>query len=199
MRNYEPIRIPFDLNFDQKSKKELKPYFTWFTSIFGERVDALTNLVKSTPGFEDWNPDFRPESLNTLGRWLADNVETRERTREEKMQIYEKAPSWFKAVSIGSKELTNTTVLLAVDVAIYLSQVFLKNNEALFWDQHLARKNDVDYGHAVLRGFGNLHLNPIRMAIALAYGIAHGWRTADGLREIYDIWVNNIPAGDKSS
>ena len=86
-----------------------------------------------------------------------------------------------------------------MDVAIYLSQVFLKNNEALFWGQHLARKNDVDYGHAVLRGFGKLHFNPIRMAIALAYGIAHERRTADGLREIYDIWVNNIPAGDKSS
>lgn len=193
MRNYDPISFSFALNFDEKSKKELKPYYAWFTSIIPERLGVLTNTVKATPGVEDWKPDFTPESLNELGRWFANNVQTRLRTDEEKEEIYRRAPQWFRAVSIESKELTDDTVSLAVDVGMYLSQVLLKNNETLFWDQHLARKDDVDYGHAVLRGFGKLHFNPVRMAIALAYGIVHGRRTGDGLREIYDIWVKNIP------
>lgn len=52
---------------------------------------------------------------------------------------------------------------------------------------------NLDYGQAVLRGFGKLHFNPVRMAIALAYGIVLGRRTGDGLRELYDIWVKHIP------
>jgi hypothetical protein len=65
------------------SKKDLRAYFEWFLAIIPERIKELTSAVKSTLGFEDWEPDFSPASLNLLGEWFASQVETRPRTPEE--------------------------------------------------------------------------------------------------------------------
>jgi hypothetical protein len=193
MQDYELIRFPILLTFKEIGKKELGAYYAWFMSILSDRLEILRNTVNATGGFEDWQSDYSPDSLNKLGHWFANNVQTRQRSKEEKAEIYRKAPPWFQEVKIEDKELTDETFSLAVDVGIYLSQVFLRNNKTLFWGQHLARKDDVDYGHAVLLGFGKLFFSPLRMTVALAYGIVYKRRTAEGLRELYDTWVKLIP------
>jgi hypothetical protein len=171
------------------SKKELKDYFQWFMDIMPQRLDELTNAVKQTPGFETWEADFTPDSLARLGEWFAAQVETRLRTKEEMQEITSRSTY---PIDIPSEELTNRTFSLAMDIGMYMSQVFLKNHHSLRWDQPFGGKKDADYGQPVLVGFGAAPFNPVWMIVTLAYGLASKKKTGERLRELYDIWAKMI-------
>lgn len=79
-----------------------------------------------------------------------------------------------------------------MDLGIYLSQVFLRNNSSLKWDQFFGSKRFIDYGQPVLVGFGKVPFNPLRMMRTLAYGLAEKTYGGQGLRDIYDIWSKMI-------
>lgn len=187
---YETIQPPFTLKFREMSKKELKDYFAWFQGILPQRLNELTKAVKETPGFEEWEANFTPASLDRLGEWFASQVETRPRTKEEIEEIVGRSPY---PVDISNEELTNRTFSLAMDIGMYLSQVFLKNHSSLRWDQPFGNKKFVDYGQPVLMGFGVVPFNPVRMMVTRAYGVSKE-RTSKSLRELYETWVKMIRA-----
>jgi hypothetical protein len=181
---YETVQPPFTLNFPEMSKKELKAYFRWFQEIMPERIAQLASAVKSSPGFETWQPDFSPNSLDALGDWFATQVETRPRTQEEIDAFNAQSPY---SIERSDRELTNRTFSLAVDIGMYLSQVFLQNHPSLKWDQPLGSKRFIDYGQPVLIGFGDLGpANPVGWIVTLAYALHKKTRTGKRLREIYD-------------
>ena len=191
MTAYSTIQPPFTLNFSEMSKAELRNYFKWFQDITPERIAQLAFVVQSSPGFENWQSDFSPDSLNALGDWFAGQIETRPRTKEEIDDFNAKAPF---PIEISDSELTNRTFSLAMDIAMYLGQVFLKNHPSLKWDQPLGGKRNIDYGQPVLAGFwdGKVPFNPVGMVVTFAYGLKRQSRTGGGLREIYERWSNNI-------
>jgi hypothetical protein len=187
---YHTLQPPFTLKFDEMSKKELRNYFQWFQSVMPERIMELANAVQASPGFEKWVPDYTPESLVSLGKWLSKNLETRSRTPEEFAEINTKSPYQ----SISSVAPTNKAFSVAVDTGMYLSQVFLKNHPSLKWDQPLkGSKRFIDYGQPVLVGFGVVPFNPVRMTVTLMDGLVEGSRTDEGLRKIYDNWSKKVP------
>ena len=188
---YATIQPPFTLKFREMSKKELKDYFAWFQNTLPQRLDVLTDAVKQTPGFETWQADSTPESLELLGNWFAMQVETRPRTDDEIQEIKDRSTY---PIEIPEDELTNRTFSLAIDVGMYLSQVFLKNYPALQWDQPFGSKKFVDYGQPVLVGFGAAPFNPVGMLVTRAYGVASKSGTGKSLRELYDIWAKMIRA-----
>src|SRR5215469_2088930 len=132
MSGYITIQPPFTLKFSEMSKKELRAYFKWFQDVTPERIAQLASVVRSSPAFENWQPDFSPDSLNDLGEWFAGQIETRPRTKEEIDAFNEQAPF---PIEISDSELTNRTFSLAVDIGMYLNQVFLKNHPLLRWEQ----------------------------------------------------------------
>jgi hypothetical protein len=184
MHQYSLVQPPFTLKFREMQKGELREYFRWFRSVVGERIDELSRTVRATSGYETWEPDLTPESLNQLGAWLLRNSNTRPRTFEE---LQEKNKSSF-SIAIPDYELTDRTFSLAMDVGMYLSQVFIKNHPSVRWEQLLTNAKSVDYGQPVLIGLGPVQFNPVRMVITLAYGLASGKDTSEALRELYDIW-----------
>jgi len=169
------------------TKKELREYNRWFHDVLPQRIGELTKALNSSAGFEGWKPDYTPESLNSLGNWYASQVETRPHTRDELKHIPPHIGDW-----VSGGELTDHTISRAMDVGMYLSQVFLRNNLSLRGDQIFGSTRFVDYGEPVLVGFGKVSFNPTRMMLTLAYGLAD--RTKDGqrLRGIYDIWTKMI-------
>ena len=171
------------------SKKELRAYFKWFQEVMPGRSEELASAVKSSPGYEDWKADFSPNSLNSLGEWFATQIEVRPLTQEEIDEFNAKAPY---PIERSNTELTNRTFSLAMDIGMYVSQVFLKNHPLLKWDQPF--KRSVDYGQPVLAPFhnGKVPLNPVRMVVTQAYGLRDGTRKGKYLREIYDLWSKNI-------
>jgi hypothetical protein len=77
-----------------------------------------------------------------------------------------------------------------MDVGMYFSQVLLKEYPALRWEQPMGSKRFVDYGQPVLTGLGPVPLNPVRIAVVLARGLAGKSETGRRLREVYDYWAN---------
>lgn len=188
---YEIIQPPSTLKFREMTKKELKAYFDWFQGVLQQRLDELKREVKRTPGFEVWEPDFTPASLLLLGDWFASQVDTRSRTRCE---IEEIEACSFYPIGVPAEELTNRSFSLAMDVGMYLSQVFMRSNSNLRWEQPFSSKKFVDYGQPVLGGFGSAVFNPVRMLVTFAYGVVTKKKNGTGLRELYDIWSKFIPA-----
>lgn len=186
---YQIIQPPFTLKFQEMPKQELKDYFAWFQGVVPERLNILTRNVQQTPGFEAWQPDLTPASLDLLGSWFAAQAETRSRTEGEIQEIEDRL---LFPIEVSDKELTNRTFSLAIDIGMYLSQVFLENHRTLQWDQLFSKKKDVDYGQPVLVGFGQVPFNPVRMMVTLAYGLVDKSKTGKRLRDLYDIWANMV-------
>lgn len=184
--SYSIIQVPFSVNLRDMPKDELNRYFQWFLAVIPERVRELTAAVKETPGFEPWQPDCTPTSLDALGQWFAGQVETRSRTQSEidKLQT-ERFP-------IVNEELTNRTLSMGMDVGMYFSQVLTKNHPSLGWVQPSANKKFIDYGQPSLTGFRTMTLNPVAIAVTLAYGIARKTKTGRRLREVYDYWERQV-------
>jgi len=183
--SYEIIEPPFTLKFREMSKKELKDYYAWFMNVMPERINVLVDAVTSTLGYEEWNPDSTPQSLDTLGKWFLMLADKRPRTQEEIDAIQNQTPFNF---AVPDQELTNKTFSIAIDIGMYLSQVFLKNHDGLEWSQPFNNKRYVDYGQPVLLGFGAAPFNPVRMVVVQAYGLDNRTRTGKILSELYKIW-----------
>ncbi len=181
---YSIIRPPFDLAFESASKKTLREYATWFHSVAPTRIAELTNAVKTTPGYEDWEPTGAPESLERLGRWFEGQVETRKRRPEE---IAELEATLSFPIDVPQDELTNRTFSLAVDIGMYFGRVVLENLQGTRWDQPLSNKRFVDYGQPVIMGFGTVPLNPVRVLVTTAYRVSKK-KPAD-LSGLYAIWA----------
>jgi hypothetical protein len=190
--DYPIIQPPFTLKFREMSKKELSRYREWFCEVIPERVQVLAEAVKSTPGYRQWEPDCSPDSLPTLGDWFLGQVETRSRTQEE---IDSALGQLRISIPVSEEELTNRTFSLAMDIGMYVSQVFLKNHSSLEWAQPMGNKKLVDYGPPVLSGFEKVVFNPVQAMVTLAYGFSRQTRTGDRLRELYDYWAKLVPVG----
>lgn len=189
---YKLIQPPFTLKFRDMSRNELDDYFRWFLSVIPERITELTSAVRATLGFEEWEPDCTPASLDSLGEWLYEQVESRPRTDEESREIASR--SSFPIGDPGD-ELTNRTFSLAMDVAMYLSQVLLKNHASLRWYQDFGDRQFVDFGQPVLVEFRPSPFNPVRTMVTLAYGLARKSKDGRRLRGIYDYWAKNVESG----
>jgi len=187
--SYELIRPPCPLNFKTLSKRQLDEYFDWYVSIIPVRVDELAGAVKDSRGFESWQPFNSPDSLNELGEWFGTQVETRRRTQAEIDSI--KRELNFE-MDVPSVELTDRTISLAMDLGMYVSQVFFQNHPTLRWSRPLGSKKSIDYGQPVLVPFGRLTFNPTHMMTVMAYGFARNAKKPDALREVYDIWAKKV-------
>jgi hypothetical protein len=190
---YAVINPPFSLEFREMPRKELREFFRWYMDQIPRRIDELTRVVKGSPGFDGWEPDLTPDSLDSLGVWFASHVETRERTPEEMRKIRE---SLTFPIKIGNWELTNRTFSLAIDIGMYFSQVLIKAKPSFQWQQPLGGKRFVYYGWPVLKGETRSVLSPTHMGITVAYSMAEKEDKGDGLRRYFNTWLNMYSWGD---
>jgi len=183
--SYAIIRPPFPLKFREMSKKDLVTYRDWFHAVMPERLQELTRAVNSTPEFEGWRADYTPASLDLLGEWFRRQVETRPRSAAELEKI--RASLTFP-IDIPNEELTERSFSLAADVGMYFGQVIIQNLPGTGWDQALKNRKMVDYGQPVIVGFGPMSLNPVGIAVTLAYGFAAKAQPGGRLRALFDVW-----------
>lgn len=182
---YNSIQPPFELSFREMSKQDLIRYSHWFHDTLPDRLDELARALRETSGYESWQPDGSAESLDLLGRWFAAQVAMRPRLESEKKALEEKV---IFPIDLPGEELTTRTLSLAMDIGMYLGQVFMKNHAQLKWDQPFGNKKFIDYGQPVLVAFKPGPFNPVRMAVTFAYGLAGHQKTGEGLRNIYETW-----------
>ena len=183
---YHIIQPPFSLKFREMTRAQLQEYYAWFMDILPERIRQLERTVRDHPEFGSWTPDSTVESLESLGAWFATQIETRSKTADELEDV--RARLTFP-VDVPGDALTNRTLSLAMDIGMYFSQVMMKAVPSARWAQPLANKKFADYGQPVLMGFGRVPLNPVRILVALAYGIANGKQTGNRLRSLCETWA----------
>ncbi len=181
---YSIIQPPFPtLEFHKMSRPELERYAAWFMEVMPERIAGLEAAVReSSPS---WRADDSPQSLALLGEWFAGQVEARPRSEQEMEAITSRLKF---PIDVPSEELTERTFSLAMDVGMYFGRVVASNLPGARWDQSFKNRRDSDYGQPIVVGFGDDALNPVWIAVTLAYGIASGNRSGDRLRELYDVW-----------
>lgn len=190
-QTYNLVAPPFTMRFREMPRPEIRAYSEWFHAVLPARIRELSSAVRATAGFEHWEPDEMPESLDALGAWFTGEVRLRPRTEEENEKIYRESPAWFRAVALPEYELDNRTFSIAFDIGMYMSQVFLRAFPELDWRVPLSGKRDIDYGQPVLAPFGKLVFNPVRMAVSQAYRAADPTGAADFL-ELFTIWSQMI-------
>ena len=95
-------------------------------------------------------------------------------------------------MDVPNEELTERTFSLAMDIGMYLGRVLLANFPSLRWEQFLGSKKFADYGQPIITGFGPVPLNPVRIAVTLAYGLAKARGPSKRLREVYDYWAQRV-------
>jgi hypothetical protein len=189
---YSLSQPPLAADFWHMSRKELRAYNAWFHEVTPERIGVLGAIVGETPGYEDWQPDGSPDSLEALGEWFRDQAGTRALTPEEVEAIRGELEFTDEE---SARELDARTISLALDIAMYVSQVFVKNHPSLKWHQDLRSKSSIDYGQPLLIGFADkVPLNPVGVVLTIAYSFADKSRPGGELRELYDIWSVRAPA-----
>jgi hypothetical protein len=123
-------------------------------------------------------------------QWSRERVESWiSRTSEEMAELKLRGDLLVSAPGV---DLTNRSFSLAIDVGLYLAGTLERAYPQLGWKQFLDNKKFADYGQPVLTGFGQVPLNPIRIAVTLAYGLASGKQTGNRLREIFDYWTKQV-------
>ena len=168
-------------------KKKLEEFYQWFMASLPYCIEELMQLVANTQGFENWEADDSPSSLDGLGAWFATKVKKRDYTLEEIESIKNSFKPEFQ-IDFVTWDLTDETKSLALYVGMYYGEVALKNNSLLKWEQCLGSKKMADYGQPILNGEGIVPMNPVGVAHSIAFGLLDGTKDGGALRKGYDYW-----------
>jgi hypothetical protein len=179
--NYSPTTMAFSL----MAKDDLVQFRAWFMENLPYCIEELMQLVKTTPGYECWTPDYSPSSLDLLGEWFLAKAKKRSLTLEEIKML---KSGMANHVDIPLWDLTDETKTLAVYIGMYYGQVAIKCNSLLNWEQQLGSKKLADFGQPVVTGLGAVPINPVRIANSIACGLVDGTKTGSQLRKTYDFW-----------
>jgi len=186
---YKLIQPPYALNFRLLDKKQADEFSQWFVAQIPERITELSQYVKSTPGFEGWDANLAPDSLDDLGNWFFSHVQTRPRSAQEKKDMMNSiSPALFKQIGIADYDISGLTVSICSDVGMYFCPMLMRDVKGLRWEVVTGPKNSVDFHMPVLRG-NKLAFNPIQLLTSFAYGVASGVKRAKDLRDLYETWV----------
>jgi hypothetical protein len=182
---------PLDKPLDRATTAELRTYAEWFIGAIPGRLTQLASAVNSSNGDLTWQADRSETSLDELGRWLCRHVETRVKTSAER----EHAQALLSRFGEPSAtELTDRTVSLSLDVGMYFGEVLLAQRPGLVWTQEVTSRRSVDYGHMVIR-VADVPLNPVRVALNIAYSVAKGADASAKLRSVYSHWLEPSNGG----
>ena len=136
--SYAVINPPFTLKFREMSGHDLKDYRKWFLSVICARCAEPQAAVTASPGFESWTADRSPAFLETVGHWLARQVETRPRAADEIARIKERGTF---DVDVSGQELTTKTFSIAMEVGVYFAETLSGTIPSLNGISRLATRN----------------------------------------------------------
>lgn len=198
---YEVVKTKSDEEFVQMSLEEAKEYYSWYLKQIETRLPRFIQYVKSFAGFEDWEAVFSPESLKALGRWLAQNIETRKHTQEELLELYNSfweisrktypdLDTWLKKMHIDDWTLNDKSFSYCLDISLYFAKVLLRAHPSLKWRlERRGPKRNIYRNRPVLEGFIKKDVfAPLHMMTVQAFGLADRTFSENTLYELFQIW-----------
>ncbi|AIF51853.1 hypothetical protein [Pelosinus sp. UFO1] len=192
---YSLLDPPNLKHYDDMTKTEAKKHLEWYLSQIPERLELLSNAFEFTGGRKKEKLDYSVESLRILWEWFIPQVITEPKTAAELEKEAKILPGGkprnLERLSIG-------TLAIAMDIAIYLAEVFIRTCKNVNWGLAKSRsKNYINYNRPVLLGFmaGKYEdeLDPHRILNNLSLKVAFGDdKNPDVLINIYNIWKNKV-------
>lgn len=159
-------RPPVLKPFDKMTKKEAKLFFQWHMDSLYKRINNMCQVLH-------FEPDYSEESLITLWDLVIQQYEL------------------VKKESI-TKELFTSVVNCC---SLYLGEVFIKNNEGLYWKCHTG--NDIFRNRPVITGFlgeqNPIDFEPMYMIFSKERSILNGEANKKDLYDLYKVWEQKCP------
>lgn len=165
------INIPITKSMRAMSAKELRQTFEWFLKEINPRIRQLCEVVQCTSGFQRWRGSFSVASLVPLGAWFVTHVKDRKLSQQE-MKAIHSGP--IPASVFSDRDLNATSLSLCVDIGMYMGEVIRKRYPRYDWYQFRQAKTYVDFGWPVIFDLVEEPINPIRVAMTLAYDAVDG-------------------------
>lgn len=186
--SYEMLKIPWTLEepYAEMSKEGAKEFFEWLNQNVDYRLGQLDLLVKLSG--ESFSLDYSPESLLPLGHLLKRVLRIRKKTDAEMKILVERVPEWLKeTVKSQDIELTEQSLSIAFDLAIYFSYVLMKADKRIKWKMYTkASKLNINRNQLILTGTTKLECNPIMSVKLICFQIAKGKEKPDALINFYN-------------
>ncbi len=92
---YQQLDMAFEQPIEQMGLQELQSYVEWFGEVFSARMEIITAEVQSTLGYETWKSDFTPASLDSLGQWFYDRINSLPLRYKSVEEIHSAVQSWL--------------------------------------------------------------------------------------------------------
>lgn len=190
MGNYKIIKLPISKKINDLTEKEAKKFNEWFIKIIPDRLKILNDYVKEDDKKLASKLDLSPESLVPLGKWFANKISTRKRTKEE--MEYEKSTLYkFPNVEPEDWTFTEETFSLFFDMGMYLGSVFTKKFKSVKWFYVTKPKSYIDRNWSLLAGF-KLEWCPIRAVNGFASKLLYKECDYTYLKYIYDYKITKL-------
>lgn len=179
--------------FASFTKKEAKIYFQWYTEQIEERIEYLGKYIHSQ------DPsivlDFSVNSLITVWDWYVKQIEVEKYTRKELKTIAKSYPKWIrKDLMSDDRKMSEKTIAICSDVAIYFAEVFRKNHEQdVSWGYFTGRKTRMSVNEPIL-WMGKdkkLDMNP-RHIVYICTMHAMDGDTDFNLYQLYHTWESDL-------
>lgn len=162
--NYPLLIPPFDIDFSEMSPAQAREHLEWFVSQIPERLDLLS-------GVSTISLDYSNESLIHLWEWFLPRVSIERKSNEELSNSLSVIPEWLKETFSQNprhtKKLTKESTVLAIDISMYFSNMFLYKYPMLKWSVNTKSKKYVYYNMPVISGFGKTELSSANVVIIL--------------------------------
>ena len=160
---YPKWEMPFDGPINELSSRQLRTYRGWFEGQIDGRLAILDGAISQSEGFEYWAGSSGPDDLPVVSRWLSVRV----------LDLWKEGDD-------PPNELTS----IGWDVGLHIGRVLVVNL-GWRWEQYLASRRMVDYGHMVVRGQTGVYRNTLRQANVIVRRLHRGAWTPDEMRMLY--------------
>ncbi len=190
---YLLMQPPFEMKpFKDMTKKEAQSHFDWYVWEIPTRIELLKNAYSATSGIEKEDLDYSSESLIKLWQWYINNADIEEKFEEGESLEREKYPEWIQK-NLSNKKISIGWMSIAMDIAIYFSECFIKDHGTIRWGFVSKPKSLAYINKPVLVGFKNgLDLDSTNIIRVLTSKIVDGEKNPNALLKIYKTWSEKV-------
>lgn len=191
--DYLLMQPPFEVkSFKEMSKKEAEIHFDWYVNEIPSRLELLEKTYRELINEVEIVLDYSPESLIKLWRWYINNAKIEEKSDEQKKLEMDQYPEWVR-INLSSQKISIDWMAIAMDIAIYFSEVFIKDHGKIKWGIVSKPKSLAYVNKPVLVGFkGGLDLDSTNLVRVLTSKIIDGDKDENSLLKIYRTWSEKV-------
>ena len=127
-----------------------------------------------------------------MWRWFLKKARLEKRSKEE-LKAMEEGAKIFGESWIVRKKLSPATMLMLLDVAMYVGECFVRAHESLYWDYVKKPKREVRIHQPAVFGFPDgSFFAPIHMVHVQAVKLYDGEASDRDLYKVFCFWMKEL-------